>query len=166
MTSLYLRVSIAQQTLAVYPSAALQAGEPLATFAVSTGLSGAGNQKGSGQTPLGRHQVRAKIGAGCLENTVFVGRRPTGEIYHPQFAKQFPNRDWILTRILWLSGLEKGWNRLGAVDTMQRYIYIHGTPDSEPMGKPMSHGCIRMRNADIVQLFDWTMPGTVVEITR
>lgn len=97
-------------------------------------------------------------------NSVLVGRRPTGEIYSEALAQRFPQRDWILSRILWLSGLEVGKNRLGQVDTMQRYIYIHGTPDSEPMGEPHSHGCIRMRNADVVQLFDQVVVGTEVEI--
>jgi lipoprotein-anchoring transpeptidase ErfK/SrfK len=96
---------------------------------------------------------------------VFVGRRPTGEIWTPQLAAQVPDRDWILTRILWLSGCEPGVNRLGSVDSMQRYIYIHGTPDSEPMGVARSHGCIRMRNADVIALFDQVPAGTPVLIS-
>jgi lipoprotein-anchoring transpeptidase ErfK/SrfK len=95
---------------------------------------------------------------------VLVGRRATGEIYDEDLARQYPQRDWILTRILWLSGCEHGFNRLGSVDTMQRYIYIHGTPDTEPMGCPASHGCVRMRNSDIVQLFDKIAAGTTVNI--
>ena len=75
---------------------------------------------------------------------------PTGEIYSAALAETHPGRDWILTRILWLSGTEPGRNRLGAVDTMRRYVYIHGCPDSEPMGVPLSHGCIRMRNRDVM----------------
>ena len=93
-----------------------------------------------------------------------VGRRHTGEIYTPELARQFPERDWILSRILWLCGLEPGKNRGGSVDTMRRYIYIHGTPDSEPMGVPKSHGCIRMRNQDVIRLFDMVTPGTPVLI--
>jgi lipoprotein-anchoring transpeptidase ErfK/SrfK len=104
------------------------------------------------------------IGRGAPINTVFVGRRPTGEIYTPELAERFPDRDWILTRILWLSGRERGFNRLGRVDTMRRYIYIHGSPDCVPMGIPGSIGCIRMRNADIVELFDAVQPGTEVMI--
>jgi len=119
---------------------------------------------GSYCTPLGAHIIRAKIGAGLPENTVFVGRRPTGELYTPELSAQFPNRDWILTRILWLSGCEVGFNRLGDVDTMRRYIYIHGSPDSVHMGQPGSIGCIRMRNADIVELFDLVPAGTPVNI--
>ena len=120
--------------------------------------------KGSYCTPLGAHIIRAKIGAGLPENTVFVGRRPTGELYTPELSEQFPKRDWILTRILWLSGCEVGFNRLGDVDTMRRYIYIHGSPDSVHMGEPGSIGCIRMRNADIVELFDLVPAGTPVNI--
>ncbi|MEA3406001.1 MAG: L,D-transpeptidase [Pseudomonadota bacterium] len=133
-------------------------------YAISTALNGIGSEQNSGKTPLGRHLIRAKIGAGLPINTVFIGRRPTGEIYDADLAEQFPNRDWILSRILWLSGLDVGHNRLGDVDTMQRYIYIHGTPDSEPMGIPLSHGCIRMANADIIELFDLVEPYSLVEI--
>lgn len=123
-------------------------------YSISTARNGAGEQNGSNCTPRGRHIIRAKIGAGCPENTVFVGRRPTGEIYSPELKEKFPKRDWILTRILWLSGCEVGFNRLGSVDTMRRYIYIHGTPDSVPMGVPASHGCILMRNRELIELFD------------
>lgn len=134
------------------------------SYRISSALKGVGQKSGSYCTPLGRHIVRAKIGAGQPENTVFVGRRPTGEIYDAALAARFPDRDWILTRILWLSGCEPGHNRLGEVDTMRRYIYIHGSPDSVPMGVPGSIGCIRMRNADIIELFDRIPAGTVVEI--
>jgi lipoprotein-anchoring transpeptidase ErfK/SrfK len=110
------------------------------------------------------HKIRAKIGKICPENTVFVGRRPTGELYHPSLRAQFPNRDWILTRILWLSGLEPGKNRFGNVDTMRRYVYIHGCPDDDKMGIPSSHGCIKMRNSDVISLFDLVEIGTRVNI--
>ena len=140
-------------------------GEILMQVPISSSKNGVGQTKGSYQTPLGRHQIRAKIGQGAAFNTVFVGRRPTGEIYCPDLAAQFPNRDWILTRILWLSGLEPGRNRLGDVDTMARYVYLHGSPDSATMGEPGSIGCIRMKNSDIVSLFDWVPAGTTVEIT-
>jgi L,D-transpeptidase YbiS len=123
-------------------------------FPISTAKNGAGEKNGSNCTPRGRHIVRARIGAGCPKNTVFVGRRPTGEIYSPELAAEFPDRDWILTRILWLSGCEVGFNRLGDVDTMRRYIYIHGTPDTVPMGVPASHGCILLHNDDLIALFD------------
>jgi lipoprotein-anchoring transpeptidase ErfK/SrfK len=125
----------------------------LREYPVSTARNGPGEQRGSHCTPRGCHVVRAKIGAGLAVNTVFVGRRPTGEVYSSELAERFPHRDWILTRILWLSGCEVGRNRLGTVDTMRRYIYIHGSPDSVPMGVPGSIGCVRMRNADIIELF-------------
>ena len=133
-------------------------------YPVSTATRGAGELNGSYCTPRGRHVIRARIGAGQPPNTVFVERRPTGELYTPELAARFPGRDWILTRILWLSGCEPGFNRLGSVDTMRRYIYIHGSPDSVEMGKPGSIGCIRMRNEDIVELFDRVAIGTQVKI--
>jgi lipoprotein-anchoring transpeptidase ErfK/SrfK len=139
-------------------------GRLIRRYPVSTSKRGAGEENGSFCTPRGRHVIRAKIGAGQPLNTVFVERRPTGEIYSPELAARFPGRDWILTRILWLSGREPGFNRLGKVDTMRRYIYIHGSPDSVEMGRPGSIGCIRMRNQDIVELFDLVAPGTEVDI--
>jgi lipoprotein-anchoring transpeptidase ErfK/SrfK len=141
-------------------------GSLLQSYAISSALKGTGQLKGSFCTPLGRHIVRAKIGTGQPENTVFVGRRPTGEIYTPALGAAFPGRDWILTRIMWLSGCEPGRNRLGAVDTMRRYIYIHGSPDSATMGAPGSIGCIRMRNADVIDLYERTPVGTMVEIVE
>lgn len=158
---MHLVVSISQQTLTVLNAQS----EIIAQFSISTAANGAGCQKNSGCTPLGRHIVRAKIGEGAPLNAVFVGRRPTGEICTPELMQQFPERDWIMTRILWLSGTELGVNRLGDVDTMQRYIYIHGTPDSNAMGVIGSHGCIRMRNTDVVQLFDMVDVGVTVDIT-
>lgn len=141
-------------------------GSLLQSYAISSALKGTGQLKGSFCTPLGRHVVRAKIGTGQPENTVFVGRRPTGEIYTPALGATFPGRDWILTRIMWLSGCEPGKNRLGAVDTMRRYIYIHGSPDSAIMGAPGSIGCIRMRNADVIDLYERAPVGTMVEIVE
>jgi lipoprotein-anchoring transpeptidase ErfK/SrfK len=145
------------------PSQELRFGDK--TYLVSTASRGPGEKNGSLRTPRGRHIVRAKIGAGEPLNSVFVRRRPTGEVWTPELHEKFPGRDWILTRILWLSGREPGRNRLGDVDTMRRYIYIHGSPDSAVMGKPGSIGCIRMRNRDIVELFDLVPPYTPVEIT-
>ncbi len=153
-------ISISQQTLTVFEHQ-----RDVKRYSVSTGLKGAGCEKNSGKTPLGKHIIRAKIGDNMPLNSVFVGRRATSEIYSTELAQAQPDRDWILTRILWLSGQELGINRLGNVDTMQRYIYIHGTPDTEPMGKPLSHGCIRMRNQDLIELFDSIAPFTQVEIT-
>lgn len=134
-------------------------------WAVSTAANGAGERINSFRTPRGRHIIRAKIGAGAPRNTVFRGRRPTGEIYSPELAAANPpDRDWILTRILWLSGCDIGKNRLGEVDTMRRYIYIHGTPDSTKLGAPGSIGCIRMGNDAVLHLFDSVSPGTPVNI--
>ncbi|PCJ19225.1 MAG: L,D-transpeptidase [Gammaproteobacteria bacterium] len=134
-------------------------------YSISSAKNGLGQQAGSEKTPLGRHVIRAKIGAELPSHAVLVGRRFSGEIYDAPLAEKYPNRDWILSRILWLSGLESGKNRLGAVDSMRRYIYIHGTPDSEPMGVPLSHGCIRMTNSDVIELFDRVEVGCTVDIT-
>lgn len=133
--------------------------------AVSTAKNGPGEVADSECTPRGMHYIRAKIGKDCEPGTIFVGRRPTGEIYSPQLRETFPARDWILTRILWLSGLEPGRNRLGNVDTMCRYIYIHGCPDEDIMGVPSSHGCVKMRNRDVIELFERVRAGTRVLIT-
>lgn len=152
-------ISLAEQSLRL-----LEADRCLQSWSVSTARNGPGELEGSGCTPRGRHVIRAKIGAGEPVNTVFRGRRPTGEIYDKALGAAHPDRDWILTRILWLSGLEPGFNRLGDRDSMRRYIYIHGCPDSYPMGVPASAGCVRMRNADVVSLFDLVPVGTLVDI--
>lgn len=154
-------ISIADQKLY-----RLDRGEVAFSTQVSTALKGTGQQKGSEQTPLGEHYIRAKIGSNLPSNAVFVGRRFTGEIYTPELADAYPERDWILSRILWLCGCEPGRNRLGLVDSMARYIYIHGTPDAEPMGIPASHGCIRMRNKDLVELFNSVHAGESVQISE
>lgn len=144
-----LHISLADQCLYGFAQ-----GQLCLRLPVSTAMNGAGERNGSGCTPRGLHQVRAKIGASLPQGAVLRGRRWTGEIWTPVLHAQFPGRDWILTRILWLSGCEPGFNRLGPVDTFRRYIYLHGTPDSEPMGVALSHGCVRLRNADLLHLFD------------
>jgi lipoprotein-anchoring transpeptidase ErfK/SrfK len=144
-----LHISLADQCLYGFAQ-----GQLCLRLPVSTAMNGAGERNGSGCTPRGLHQVRAKIGASLPQGAVLRGRRWTGEIWTPVLHAQFPGRDWILTRILWLSGCEPGLNRLGPVDTFRRYIYLHGTPDSEPMGVALSHGCVRLRNADLLHLFD------------
>jgi lipoprotein-anchoring transpeptidase ErfK/SrfK len=153
-------ISLPHQTLTLLDDE----GKTIGRYLVSTSKHGAGESNGSNCTPRGLHLIRAKIGAGQPLNTVFVERRPTGEIYTPELDKLYPDRDWILTRILWLSGCEVGFNRLGRVDTMRRYIYIHGSPDEVGMGTPGSIGCIRMRNDDLLQLFESVNVGTSVEI--
>jgi lipoprotein-anchoring transpeptidase ErfK/SrfK len=155
----YIDVSVELQQLRL-----LRNNEVIFSAPVSTAKNGVGSLKNSGCTPLGWHMIRACIGDGATQNAVFVGRRPTGEIYSEELNQQYPNRDWILTRILWLSGLEVGKNRLANVDTMQRYIYIHGCPEKFPMGIPLSHGCIRMHNAALIELFDLVSPGFKVYI--
>lgn len=154
-----IRVRISEQSLEL-----LEDGRTVARWSVSTATRGAGEREGSEQTPRGLHEIRAKIGGGAPSGTVFVGRRPTGEVCTPERVAAEPERDWILTRILWLRGVEPGRNRLGDVDTMRRYIYIHGTPDEAGVGTPGSHGCIRMRNRDVIELFDRVEQGTPVEI--
>lgn len=159
---MHINISIAEQTLTVLDGD----GGLLAQFPVSTAANGVGCEKDSGCTPLGAHIIRAKIGEGAAANAVFVGRRATGEICTPELMAQYPDRDWILTRILWLSGQEVGTNRLANVDTMQRYIYIHGTPDITDMTVAGSHGCVRMRNADMITLYDLVPVGTSVQISN
>lgn len=145
-----IRIDIAAQALTLFDDT----GEAQRSYRVSTARNGPGEKNGSFCTPRGHHVVRAKIGAGQPAGTVFVRRRPTGEVWSRELHDRFPGRDWILTRILWLSGCEPGFNRLGDVDTMRRYIYIHGSHELAEMGKPGSIGCVRMRNADIIELFD------------
>ncbi len=155
-----IRISLAAQALELFDDS----GARLHRYPVSTSKNGAGEQCDSDCTPRGRHIIRAKIGAGLPLNTVFVGRRPTGEIHNSELSGRHPERDWILTRILWLSGCEPGFNRMQQVDTMRRFVYIHGTSDEQRIGEPVSHGCIRMRNRDVIELFDAVTPGTPVEI--
>ena len=156
-----IEISIAAQRLCLH-----EGNRITMDVAVSTAKNGAGEINGSECTPRGAHVIRAKIGAGCAPDTVFVSRRPTGEIYTPALRLQFPQRDWILARILWLSGLEVGRNRLGKVDTMRRYIYIHGCPDEDVMGIPSSHGCVKIHNRDMIELFDRVAVGARVIISE
>jgi L,D-transpeptidase YbiS len=153
-----IRVEIATQTLLLRHAAVEH------RYAVSTAANGAGEREGSGCTPRGHHRIRLKIGGGCPPGAVFRGRRWTGELYSAELAAAAPGRDWILTRILWLTGTESGRNRGRGVDSLRRFIYIHGCPPTEPMGVPRSHGCIRMRDDDLLALFDSVPVGTPVEI--
>ena len=155
----HIVVSLARQELRLYAGDTCQA-----RYLVSTSRYGPGERMDSQCTPRGQHRIRARIGAGLPPGAVLVGRRPTGEVCTGELVRQFPTRDWILTRILWLCGCEPGRNRLAKVDSMQRFIYIHGTPDQEVMGVPQSHGCIRMRNTDVLELFDQVSIGTLVNI--
>lgn len=155
-----IKITVSEQTLCLYDDKVR-----LKKHMISTAKNGVGEHFGSECTPRGRHIIRAKIGTDCLANTVFVGRRVTGEIYSSELAAKHSNRDWVLSRILWLSGSDIGKNRLGQVDTMRRYIYIHGCPDEFPMGIAKSHGCIRMHNQNIIELFDSVKLGTEVFIS-
>lgn len=156
-----INISVENQRLVGYSNS----GEEVFSVSIASAKNGVGQHYGSECTPLGSHRIRAKIGSGVSENSVFIGRRLTGEIYSEALSRQHPNRDWILTRILWLCGNESGFNRGGQVDTQRRYIYIHGAPDSHDMGVPSSHGCIKMRNEDIITLFDLVRIGTTVNIS-
>lgn len=155
-----IAIDLTHQQLSLFDGA----GVLIRRYPVSTARNGPGEINGSGCTPRGQHVVRARIGAGHDPRAIFVGRRPTGNIWTPALAEEQPGKDWILGRILWLSGREAGRNRLGHVDSMRRYIYIHGTPDNQPMGVPLSHGCARMRPDEMVELFDLVPAGTAVEI--
>ncbi|HID46689.1 MAG TPA: L,D-transpeptidase [Chromatiaceae bacterium] len=155
----HLRVTLPTQELSLWEDDRL-----IGVYKVSTALNGSGSLQGSECTPLGHHRIRLKIGQGCPLNTVFVGRRPTGEIYTQELGKKFPGRDWILTRILWLTGLEPGKNRGGDCDTLKRFIYIHGTADEALLGQPVSHGCIRMKNQDLIEVFNAVSNNTLVTI--
>lgn len=157
-----IRVSIANQLLELFGAD----GACIRRYFVSTALNGPGELQDSGCTPRGRHRIRARIGGGAPCGAVFRGRRPTGEVWTPELAAAHPARDWILSRILWLCGCEPGRNRLGELDSMRRYIYIHGTPDDQPMGEARSHGCIRMRNRDVIELFELVPAGTYVDIVE
>lgn len=153
-------ISIAKQQLLV-----LDDGHEVFKCPASTAANGPGNRINSFCTPLGKHIIRAKIGKDLPAGAVLKGRRWTGELCTKESYLQEPDKDWILTRILWLSGCEPGYNRFGDVDTMKRYVYIHGTPDQVDLTKPRSHGCVRVANADIIKLFDLLPPGTPVTIT-
>jgi lipoprotein-anchoring transpeptidase ErfK/SrfK len=158
-THSFLDISINTQQLSL-----IEHGRVIKSYPVSTAKKGVGEQKGSECTPRGWHKVRAKIGSGQPVQAVFKGRRPTGEVYSAELGERYPQRDWILTRILWLGGLEPGKNRYGDVDTCWRYIYIHGCPDHLMTGVPDSHGCVRMKNTDVLDLFNRVEVGIKVYI--
>jgi L,D-transpeptidase YbiS len=156
-----IKINISEQKLFLYHNDVC-----VKEYLVSTALKGAGEHKNTDQTPRGLHEIVEKIGGEYPKNAVFVGRNFTNEIYSDALAQKFPERDWILTRILWLSGKEPGKNLDGDVDTKSRYIYIHGTPDTNPMGVPLSHGCIRMHSDKLMDLFEKVEVGALVEIVE
>lgn len=160
MNKKIIKVDASKQLMFCYDD-----GQEVFKYQISTGKNGMGEQLGSGCTPRGWHLIHSKIGMQNQINSVFVGREWTGEIYSEDFAKNHPGRDWILTRILQLDGLEIGKNKGGDVDSLARYIYIHGTPDNVQLGRPGSKGCIRMNNQDIIELADWVEIATHVYIS-
>lgn len=155
----HIEINISNQTLKLFADDRV-----IKQYSISTAKNGSGEQMDSECTPRGAHIIQDKIGADCTINTVFVGRKPTGELYHPELRKQFPDRDWILTRIMWLGGCEAGSNQGGQVDSYNRYIYIHGSPDDVQMGALGSRGCVRMQNHNIIELFDLVETETAVTI--
>lgn len=163
MNKLMIEISLASQQLSLL-EATPRGPELLRQFPISTALNGAGEAEGSYRTPRGRHRIAQKIGAGAPLFAVFKGRQPTGEIWTPEFEAKTPGCDWILSRILWLEGMEAGKNQGDKVDSHARYIYIHGTNEEHKIGTPVSHGCIRMKNADVVALYDLVETGTEVNI--
>ncbi len=161
-----IQIHIDTQTQTLY---LMRDGQMVRSFLVSTAKNGTGQAEGSGCTPLGKHQISEKFGDGLPNNAVFVARRFTSELYDEKLGSEYPERDWILGRILWLDGCEEGVNKGYdadgiCVDTKTRYVYIHGTPDTEPMGVPLSHGCVRMRNEELVWLYDQVAVGCEVII--
>lgn len=164
--TLQLTISLATQQLFVYDSDGHGNERLIRQFPVSTAAKGAGEQNGSFQTPRGRHSVVEKIGEDAPMYAAFRARKRTGEIWTPQLGAADLQRDWILSRILWLTGCEPGKNQGGDVDTQARYIYIHGTHAEDRIGMACSHGCIRMNNADVIDVFDLVEIGTVVNIVE
>ena len=154
-TPLILIVQITPQTLTVF------AGESSPrTLPCSTSRFGIGQVEGSNCTPLGLHRIAEKIGAGLPAGTVFKARQVIGHPSPPEFADAK-----ITTRILWLTGLEPGFNQGGQVDSHQRYIYLHGTANQQTIGQPTSCGCIHLADAELIPLFDLVPNGSLVWIT-
>jgi hypothetical protein len=153
-TQFILIVNIADQTVSLF-----EQNKFVKKFPCSTSRFGIGQTEGSNRTPLGLHRIAEKIGAGETAGTVFKSREITGHTSQPKFADAK-----ITTRILWLEGLERGFNLGGSVDSHARYIYIHGTADQKSIGQPASHGCIHLADADLIPLFDLLPGGTLVWI--
>lgn len=154
-----INISVSNQKLSLF-----QEGELVSSYKVSTALKGVGQEKNTNKTPLGNHIIRAMIGRNLPIYAVIKARRFTNEIWKKELDDPSITVDWILSRVIWLSGKDLGRNRLGNVDTMQRYIYIHGTNEEHLLGTPSSHGCIRMSNEDVIELFDLVSVGDIVEI--
>jgi lipoprotein-anchoring transpeptidase ErfK/SrfK len=158
--SVSLLVRISEQSLYLLD----ELEEVVQKYAVSTSKYGVGNKEGSFQTPTGRHIVKEKIGGQVAMNEVFVGRKPLGVLEDLQARQADLPEDIITSRIMWLEGLEPGVNKGNDIDSYQRYIYIHGTSEEDKIGTAASHGCIRMRNDDVIDLFDQIETGCEVLI--
>jgi len=156
----WLLVGVKSQTLRYYDGSGLLARQ----YSVSTAKFGVGEQKNSYQTPRGWHKVCEKIGDGAEKDTIIFRQKITPWKYSETLHQQYPNKDWILTRVLWLCGMEPGLNQGGDVDSYDRYIYIHGAGAHVPFGTPSSLGCVRMKSDDVIELFDHTAVGTDVYI--
>ncbi len=155
----FLKVVVSEQALYV-----LRSGTILDRYPVSTSKYGIGNREGSFQTPLGRHRIAKKAGYGAPLGSVLEDRRLTGKVAAIDTGGSGAPRDVITTRVLWLQGLETGVNRGEGIDSLRRFIYIHGTTSEGLIGSPASNGCVRMRNRDVAELFDLVPEGTDVEI--
>lgn len=158
---IFLLVNIQKQELYVVRNDAVEK-----TYHISSSKYGTGNRKGSEKTPLGVHRVAEKIGAGAKPNTIFIGRKNTGEVTAIIKDSLDVEEDKVTSRILWLEGLEKGINKGKGIDSHDRFIYIHGTQEEGLIGTPASHGCIRLYNKDVIELFDLIGTGTLVVIAE
>ena len=152
-------VDISEQRLYLYNNDNL-----VQSFPVSTSKYGEGQIENSFKTPLGLHEIKEKIGAKAPINTIFTARENTNKIAEIQINPNDTEYDFVTSRILWLDGLENGINRGVGVDSYSRYIYIHGTHEEGLIGQKASHGCIRMFNNDVIELFDMVSEGTKVQI--
>lgn len=157
----FLLVNIERQEMYLVKNDALEK-----TYRISSSKYGIGNQSGSGKTPLGVHRIAEKIGAGAKPNTIFTGRKDTGKTATILREPVDTEEDHVTTRILWLEGMEPGVNKGKGIDSKLRYIYIHGTPEEGLIGTPASHGCIRMYNADVLELFGLIQAGAFVFIAE
>ncbi len=158
-----IEVDISKQQLYLYCRYADSDQEQVKTYPVSTSKYGIGNRAGSDKTPLGQHRIENKFGDGAPAGMIFKARRATGRIAEMNVKGA---GDLVTTRIMWLKGLEPGKNRGRGIDSHKRYIYIHGTAEENKIGQPASHGCVRMYNSDVIDLFDRVPEGTKVYIKR
>ena len=160
-TGVIILVDISRQQILLFEN-----GKETDRYSISTSSYGIGSKSGSNKTPLGAHFVRKKIGAEAAPGTIFKARKNTGKIAQTEYKPRATGDDFVTSRILWLSGLERGINKAGNVDSFKRYIYIHGTHEEGLIGQPASHGCVRMKNEDVIELFDHTPESSLVLISE